>query len=48
METIMRNVLQLGAGTTLALFLFACGIWANLDAHSRPELRGAWLAQTIR
>jgi hypothetical protein len=44
-EVLMRYSMKFG-GAMLAIFLFGCGLWATLE--SRPEMRGAWVAQTFR
>lgn len=34
--------------TTVAIFLFGCGIWANIANAPMSEMRGGWVNQAMR
>lgn len=33
---------------TAAIFLFACGLWANMGNAPMSEMKGAWVTQAMR
>jgi len=46
-EAFMRLAGNILAVTT-AIFLFGCGVWANVGGNAFPEMRGAWVSHALR